>query len=194
MLDALARGTASRVSPTTNRTLMVVPLLIHDQYTNDMLTANYHSLCLMLSWGNTISAAVSPGMGLRFDVTTKAGLREKKRHSDAGDEAWTARQLRASLAMCGYSSSCYLHHARRQPRRRTIYSVTTSALYASRSFMTTTRGDTTTFCALPGGGVASSSCSSRLRAAASWMRRESENRASPSGVKRSYIRRRGNLG
>ena len=54
-----------------------------------------------------------------------------------------------------------------------------ATLCASHSFMITARGDATTFCTLPAGGSGSSSCSSRLRAAACWMNRESENPAPP---------------
>ena len=55
------------------------------QHTNDMLTwhtthvltANYHSLCLMLSWRNIMSAAVSLDKRLRFDATTKPACENK---------------------------------------------------------------------------------------------------------------------
>ena len=40
-------------------------------HTTHVLTANYHSFCLMLSWRNIMSAVVSPDKRLRFDVTTK---------------------------------------------------------------------------------------------------------------------------
>ena len=86
----------------------------------------YHSLCLMLSWRNIMSAAVSPDKQLRFDVTTKPACENKR--SDAADEAWTARYLRASLAMRGYSISFCLH-ARGVPRRSTVSSVTSATLF-----------------------------------------------------------------
>ena len=90
-----------------------------------------------------MSTAVPPYMLLRFDVTTKPACENKR--SDAADEAWAARFLRASLTMWGYSSSFCCHLSRGPPRHSTVSLVTSAILYASHSFMTIAQGDANTF-------------------------------------------------
>ena len=91
--------------------------------TTDVLTATYHSLCLMLSQRKITYAAASPLMSLGFAVITKPAS-ESSKSSDAGDDP--DHTCDGDVGMSGFSFCC--HHEGGPATRSTVSWLTSAAL------------------------------------------------------------------